>query len=80
MLYTTSLVLIDITYLTAVSLYLLTAFFHFPLAAPFPTSGDHKSDLFFYEFVKFLSIVFFFLIFFYSFIEIVQHCFVKSKS
>ena len=45
MLYITSLVLID---LITGNLYLLTAFIQFPLT---PASGNHKSDLFFYEFV-----------------------------
>ena len=46
MLYIASLVLI---YLITGSLYLLTTFMSFPLPLP-PTSGNHKSDLFFYEF------------------------------
>ena len=45
----TSLVLI---YLIIGSLYLLIAFVQFPLSPP-PGSGNHKSDLFFYEFVCF---------------------------
>ena len=50
MLYITSLVLI---YLITGGLYLLTAFIQLPLPLP-PASGDHKSDLFFYEFVGWL--------------------------
>lgn len=47
MLYTIALVLI---YLITGNLYLLTTFLQFPLS----TSGNHKSDLFFYEFVLLL--------------------------
>ena len=53
MLCITALVLI---YLITGSLYLLTTFIQFPLPPP-PASGNHKPDLFFYEFVCFWSII-----------------------
>lgn len=37
-------------YLTTGSLYVLATFFQFPLPIP-SASGDHKSDVLFYEFV-----------------------------
>ena len=58
MLYITSLVL---TCLITGSLHLLTTFLQFPLPRhpiPTPASGNHKSDLFFFEFVcLFLNII-----------------------
>ena len=46
MLYLTSL---GLTYLITGNLYLLTAFIQF--SHPRPTSGNHKFDLFFYDFI-----------------------------
>ena len=46
-LYITSLLL---TYLITASLHLLSAFIQFSILLP-SASGNHKSDLFFYEFV-----------------------------
>ena len=53
MLYITFLVL---TYFITGSLYLWTTFIQFPIPPP-PTSVNHKSDLLFYEFVCFWSII-----------------------
>ena len=57
MLYITFLVL---TYLKTGSLYLLTTFIQFPLL-PSPASGNHKSDLFFIIFLKFILFIYFWL-------------------
>lgn len=53
LLYITFVVLI---YLMTRSLYLLTTFIQFPLF-PLPASGNQESDLFFYAFVCFCSVV-----------------------
>lgn len=57
MLHVTSLVL---TYLIAGSVHILTTFIQFPLPTPQPTpaSGNHKPDLFLYEFVCLGSIIY----------------------
>ena len=50
LLYITALVFIPVITDTSYNLYLLTTFPQFPLPAPH-AFGNHKSDLFFYEFL-----------------------------